>query len=128
MEDPGKTLEVIQEIIDIIQDRIQDQDIPNIQIYLIVHIYQDPDTIIINIKIEITVKIITPDLRIEIIILILILSPHIELIPDKDLEQDHKHQIQISIDITIHTDHLQNQEMIIIDQDHHHLQNKILKE
>ena len=63
MADQDKISEIIQEIIDITQDQIQDQDILNTQIDLIAHINQDQDMIIIKIKIEIIVKIITPDLR-----------------------------------------------------------------
>ena len=88
MEDLDQTSEIIQEIVDIIQDQIRDQDILNTQIDRIAHINQDQVMIIIKIKIEITVKIIPPDLRIEIIFLIIILSLHMELIPDKGLDQN----------------------------------------
>ena len=128
LEDQDKILEIIQEIIDITQDQIQDHDIPNIQIDLIVHTNQDQDMITTKIKTEIIIKIITPDLLIEIITQITIHNLHIELILDKDLDQDHKHQTRILIDIIIHIDHLQDHEMIIIHQDHHRLQDKILKE
>ena len=128
LEDQDKISKIIQKMIDLIQDQIQDQYILTTQIDLTVHTNQDQDMIPIKIKIEITVKIITTDLPIEIIIQITILNLHIELILDKDSDQDHKRQTQISIDITVHIDHLQDHEMIIIHQDHHRLQDKILKE
>ena len=128
MEDQDKILEIIQEITEVIQDQIQDPDILNIQIDLIVHTNLDQDMIIIKIRTDIIDKIIIPNLHIEIIIPIITLSLRIETTPDKDSDQDHKHQTQTLTDIIIHIDHLQNQDLIITDQDHHHLQDKILKE
>ena len=75
--------------------------------------------IITKIKIDIIDKIITPNLHIKTTILIITLNPHIEITQDKDLDQDHKHQIQTFKDTIIHIDHLQDQDLIITDQDHH---------
>ena len=131
--DQDKISEIIQEIIDITQDQIQDQDIlqyPNrsysknpYQSRSRYDNYQNQNR---NYSQNNNSR--SPYRNYNSLSNYNSQNLHIELILDKDLDQDHKHQIQISIDIIIHTDHLQNQEMIIIDQDHRHLQDKILKE
>ena len=119
MDVQDKILEIIQEIIEITQYQTQDQDTLNMHIDPIVHIHLDQDMITIKMKEDIIDRIISPNLHMKIITPIIFLSLHIETTQDKDLDQDHKRQTQTLTEITTHIDHLQDQDIIIIDQDHH---------